>query len=197
MTDIRTIVARECVRLADVLSTLSEAQWDAQSLCEKWRTREVIAHLTMPTRFSPERFGAELAEAGGDFTVMSDRAAARDGSLPTKDLVAAMRSEVMQGFAPPGGGYEGALNHVVIHGLDVTAALGIPRASSDSAVVHVLDQLARRGGAANFGHDLANVRLVADDLDWSFGSGSEIACPASDLVLYISNRRVDLGAAAN
>lgn len=192
MSDLQAAVAKECVRLADVLSTLTAAQWDAPSLCEKWRTREVIAHLTMPTRFSPERFGAEMAAAGGDFTVMSDRAAERDGALPTDELVAAMRSEVMQTFAPPGGGYEGALNHVVIHGLDVTAALGLARASSDAAVEHVLDQLTVGRGSANFGHDLTGVHLIADDLDWSFGSGREMVGPAADLVLFIGNRRVSL-----
>ena len=42
--------------------------WDAPSLCEGWRTREVVAHMTMPARYSGPAFMAELEAAGGDFT---------------------------------------------------------------------------------------------------------------------------------
>jgi hypothetical protein len=59
----------------------------------------------------------------------------------------------------------------------------------------VLDQLTRGGGADNFGHDLSGVRLVAEDLDWTFGSGAEMTAPAGDLALYICNRRVNQVAA--
>ena len=57
--------------------------WDAPSLCEKWRTREVVAHVTMPARYDGPAFMAELEAAGGDFTRLSDAIAARDGALPT------------------------------------------------------------------------------------------------------------------
>ncbi len=192
MTKLQHLVAAECVRLADFLDTLPASQWNAMSLCEKWRVREVIAHLTMPARYTPERFATEIADSGGDFTVMSDRVAARDGSLPVETLIAGLRSEAMQTFAPPGGGYEGALNHVVIHGLDVTMALGVARVATDDAVRSVLDQLAWHGGAANFGRDLSDVRLVATDFDWSVGTGRSMIGPAADLALFICNRKVQL-----
>lgn len=30
--------------LADLLATLTPAQWEAPSLCEDWRVRDVVAH---------------------------------------------------------------------------------------------------------------------------------------------------------
>ena len=45
------------------------------------------------------------------------------------------------GWTPPGGGYHGALNHVVIHGLDITVPLREPRRASDTAIRYVLDDL--------------------------------------------------------
>ena len=49
---------------------------------------------------------------------------------------------VMPGhWTPPGGGYAGALNHVVIHGLDITVPLGVQRRSSGETIRVVLDDL--------------------------------------------------------
>ena len=117
-------VAAEFDSLADLLTAASDAQWDTPSLCEGWRVREVIAHLTMAARYSEAEFMAELQRCGFDFTRLSNEVASRDAGLPTGELVASLRSEVMQHWTPPGGGYHRALNHVVIHGLDMTVPAG-------------------------------------------------------------------------
>ena len=122
-------VAAEFASLAGLLAAASDAQWDTPSMCEGWRVREVVAHVTMAARYSEEEFMAELRRCEFDFTRLSDEVASRDASLPVDELVANLRSSVMQRWTPPGGGYHGALNHVVIHGLDVTAPLGASRCS--------------------------------------------------------------------
>lgn len=53
-------VAAEYLALADILASASDIEWDTPSLCEGWRVREVIAHLTMPARYDEEAFMAEL-----------------------------------------------------------------------------------------------------------------------------------------
>jgi len=40
-----------------------DATWDAPTLCEGWQVRNVVAHVTMPARLTPEQFGAEMAAA--------------------------------------------------------------------------------------------------------------------------------------
>ena len=86
-------VAAEYLALADLLSDGRPQAWDAPSLCEGWRTREVVAHMTMPARYSGPAFMAELEAAGGDFTRLSNTVAARDGALPTDTLLADLRSD--------------------------------------------------------------------------------------------------------
>src|SRR5947209_18013023 len=113
----------ELFALADLLASASPAQWDTPSLCVGWRIREVVAHLTMPARDSHEAFMAELAACDFDFGRLSNTIAARDAELPTAELVENLRSEILHRWTPPEGGQRGALNHVVVHGLDVTAAL--------------------------------------------------------------------------
>ena len=78
----RDAIADEYGALADLLEAAGAGVWDAPSLCESWRTREVVAHVTMPARYDGPAFMAELEAAGGDFTRLSDVVAARDGALP-------------------------------------------------------------------------------------------------------------------
>jgi uncharacterized protein (TIGR03083 family) len=186
-------VAAELTSLADLLASASAAQWDTASLCAGWRVREVVAHMSMAARYSNEQFMAELQRCGFDFTRLSNGVAARDARLPTDELIGNLRSAVMQHWAPPGGGYRGALNHAVIHGLDVTVPLGLPRLSSDETIRIILDDLASRDGSVRFGIDLAGRQLQATDLDWSFGQGPVLRGPAADLALVICGRSVPPG----
>jgi uncharacterized protein (TIGR03083 family) len=192
-THLQPAVAAEFVSLADLLAAASDAQWDTPSLCEGWRVREVIAHMTMAARYSEAEFMAELQRCDFDFTRLSNEVAGRDAGLATSELVANLRSDVMQHWAPPGGGYHGALNHVVIHGLDVTVPLGVPRRSPDDTIRVVLDDLAQGGGHANFGCVITGRRIEACDLDWSYGSGPVLRGAAGDLALAMCGRAVPRG----
>jgi uncharacterized protein (TIGR03083 family) len=196
MTDdahLQPVVAAEFISLADLLAAASPSQWDTPSLCEGWRVREVIAHMTMAARYSEAEFMAELQRCEFDFTRLSNEVASRDASLPAEELVANLRSDVMQHWAPPGGGYHGALNHAVIHGLDVTVPLGAPRQPPDATIRVVLDDLAQGGGHAHFGTVIDGRRLEASDLDWSHGSGPVLRGAAEDLALAMCGRAVPAG----
>jgi uncharacterized protein (TIGR03083 family) len=192
-TEVQAAVAAEFRSLADLLDGASDAQWDTPSLCEGWRVREVVAHMTMAARYSEEAFMALLAEYGFDFTRLSDQVAGRDAALPTTELVACLRSEVMQQWQPPGGGAHGALNHVVIHGLDVTVPLGARRRVPEKTIEILLDDLTAGGGHARFGVAIDGRRLRATDLDWSYGSGPELRGTGEDLALAMCGRRLPAG----
>jgi hypothetical protein len=110
-----------------------------------WRVREVIAHMTMAARYSEKEFMAELRRCDFDFSRLSNQIAAWDANLPTSELVANLRTDVMHHREQPGGGIYGALNHVVIHGLDVTVPLGVPCRSPDKTIRVVLDDLTDGG----------------------------------------------------
>ena len=120
-------IAAEYEALADLLERGGPAVWDAPSLCEGWRTREVVAHMTMPARSDGPAFLAELEASGGDFTRFSNTVAARDGASPVADLLADLRSPALHAWQPPGGGELGALVHCVIHALDIVEAVPLDR----------------------------------------------------------------------
>ncbi|MHD0281009.1 maleylpyruvate isomerase family mycothiol-dependent enzyme [Rhodococcus aetherivorans] len=180
--------------LADLLDSAPTETWDTPSLCATWQVRHVVAHVTMPARLTPEQFGAEMAAAGGDFTLLSNTVATRDASLPVADHLAHLRSPLLHEWQPPGGGAAGALSHAVIHSLDVTVALDRPTVAPVEAVVAVLDQLTAANGAL-FGVDLTDVRLEAADIDWSWGSGKVVRTDSGRLVALLSGRTLPDGRA--
>jgi len=192
MTDPESGVVTTLDGLADLLEGGPADAWDAPSLCESWLVRHVVAHVTMPVRLAPAQFGAELAAAGGDFTVLSDRVAGRDASLPGEVLLEQLRSSELHAWQPPGGGAAGALSHAVIHSLDVTIALGRPAVAPPAAVTAVLDQLAASGGRW-FDVDPSGVRLEATDTDWSWGEGRPVRADSGALLALLSGRRLPDG----
>jgi uncharacterized protein (TIGR03083 family) len=192
-SNLQPIVAAEYLALADLLTWASEADWNTPSLCDGWRVREVIAHLTMPARYDQEAFLAELRAHNFDFGLLSNEVAARDAQLDTPELVANLRAETLLHWAPPEGGYHGALNHVVIHGLDVTVPLGVQRRPPDETLRIVLDDLTAGGVHAHFGTNLTGRALEATDLDWSYGSGPALRGLAGHLALVLCGRRIPPG----
>src|SRR5712692_2314247 len=74
------VIAAERGDLAEMLAALPEQEWDRPTLCAGWRVRDLVAHVTMPLRYSAVRFVAELARSRGNFSAMADRCARRDGA---------------------------------------------------------------------------------------------------------------------
>jgi uncharacterized protein (TIGR03083 family) len=188
--DVQLLVAAEYSALASALADISVDAWDTASLCAGWRIREVVAHLTMATRYDETQFLAELQAAEFDFDRLLNTIAARDANLDVETLLAGLRSDTMQRFTTPDGGSLGALSHVVIHGLDVTVPLGIGRVSSDRSVGLVLDGLTANGAQTRFGGVIEGRTLAATDVVWTWGSGVPLEASGGDLILALTGRAV-------
>ena len=186
-------IAEEYGALADLLEPAGSEVWDAPSLCDGWRTREVVAHMTMPARYDGPAFMAELEAAGGDFTRFSNAVAARDAALGESALVADLRSPVLHQWQPPGGGVHGALLHCVIHELDIAEAVPLARRVPDARIRAVLELVAAPDSPRLFEVDLSDVQLQADDLEWSTGAGAPLVGPAQALALVACGRLLPPG----
>ncbi|MFJ8821222.1 maleylpyruvate isomerase family mycothiol-dependent enzyme [Streptomyces sp. NPDC102467] len=189
---LRAVISAERRELADMLGELSEAQWDAPSLCSGWRVREVAAHMSMGFRLSLPRTLAELGRSGGRLHRMTDRVARRDAAaLTPAELVAALRDNAGHPWTPPVGGLTAALGHDVVHGLDITTALGLDRRVPAERLRLVLNGVDARS-LKFFGAGLDGVPLRATDLDWSLGAGTAepLEAPAQELVLRAFGRRL-------
>ena len=192
---LQPLVADQYRRLGDLLEALPPASWERSSLCAGWRIREVIAHVSMPARYGAEEFMAKMRAYGFDFERLSNDIATEDAALPIETLVAGVRSEALASWAPPGGGYRGALNHAVIHGLDAATPLGLRGHVAPETMRVILDDLTEGGTHAHFGVDLRGRRLEATDLDWAHGDGESLTGPAEVLASHICGRDAVAGQA--
>ncbi|MEU4240182.1 maleylpyruvate isomerase family mycothiol-dependent enzyme [Actinoplanes sp. NPDC026619] len=187
---VRAADVAERRELAAMLAELSPAQWGSASLCAGWRVRDVLAHMTMPFRMSAPAFVKELARDFGNFNRMADRVARRDADkLGDAALLALLRDNAEHPWRPPGGGLMGALSHDVIHGLDISVALGLSRRPPVDRIALILGGMQDKN-VRYFGVDLSGVRLEATDLDWALGDGTPLRGTARDLLLVVCGRRL-------
>jgi hypothetical protein len=149
--------------------------------------------MTMPFRYSTSRFLMEMVRDTGNVNRMADRCARRDAVIAADELVTVMRENATTAWKPPGGGFEGALVHDVVHGLDFTLPLGIDRAVPEERLRVVLTNLTKPKPLKFFGVDLTGIELLADDIDWRFGAGTPVFGAAQDLVLVLCGRNLPAG----
>jgi uncharacterized protein (TIGR03083 family) len=188
--DLMPTISGERRAFSDVLEGLAEADWNAPSLCEGWRVREVVAHMTMPFRYPAPRFLGEMVRSRGNFARMADRVARRDARAPIGTLLDGWRTNENHPWKPPGGGLKGALTHDVVHGLDITIPLGIEHPVSEQALRVVLDHATTPLSLKHSGLDVTGIRFEADDLDWAFGDGEPLRGRARYLLMVLMDRRL-------
>jgi uncharacterized protein (TIGR03083 family) len=186
-------VAGERRDLAEILGGLDEQQWATASLCEGWRVREVLAHTTTAFRYGIPRLVFAMVKARGNINRASDECARADTrALSDAELLDSLRANIEHPWHPPGDGPEGTLFHEVIHGLDMTVALGIDRTVPQERIEMMLGSLKPKA-IDFFGADLSGVRLQADDHDWSYGAGSTVTGSAQHLLLVLTGRILPSG----
>jgi uncharacterized protein (TIGR03083 family) len=191
--DLLSAIAEVRAQELSMLTALPAAQWELPTLCDGWRVREVVAHQTMPFRYSGSRIALELLKSMGQFNRMADRIAKRDAAaLSIEEQLAAIRDNLNNPWKPPGGGLRGALCHDVIHGLDIATPLGLELHIPHKYLRLSIDQVA--GRARNpFGTDLDGTDLRADDCDWTIGSGTPLHGSTQDLLLVYCGRKLPIG----
>ena len=184
--ELPALIAAERRELADVLAGLPPEAWDRPTLCAGWRVREVVAHVTMPFRYSTPRFVLEMIRSGGRFNRMADRCARHDATASPDELIAALRDNATHPWKPPGADLDAALTHDVIHGLDITTPLGIDLHLPEATLRTVLNAVTGPASMKHFGVDLDGIELHAEDFDWSYGTGTPVIGTAQNLALILS-----------
>lgn len=191
--DLMATIAAERRTFSNILEALPHQDWNTPSLCTGWRIREVVAHMTMPLRFSTPRFMGEMLRSRGNFAQMADRVARHDAQEPISTLLHRWRTNEDTRWKPPGGGLEGALTHDIVHGLDITIPLGIRHPVSEASLLTVLGQATSPLSRKHFRLDLTGVRLEAEDLDWAFGAGEPLRGAAHHLLMVLMDRKLPTG----
>ena len=193
--DYLTLLHEESRDLADLLDTLTEEQWDAPSLCEGWRVRDVVSHMasghteslgTIVVGVARERFNIARASRLGAIEYAD--------SHSTAEIAAAFRrgtSGKMTGIARVIPKSEGFVDHL-IHHQDIRRPLGLPREIPRERLVAALDRLPKIGSVLGAKSRAAGLRFVATDIAHAVGEGPVVEGAAEAIVMALGGRQVAL-----
>lgn len=188
------LVAAERRSLADLLDTLTEAQWDAASLCEGWRVRDVVAHLLMEVTIGAPRLLLGMARHRFDFDRFAHHWAVAEATAEASGTLAArLRASADHRFTPPGAGPEAPLTHLVTHGQDIRRPLGVVTPLGSDQANLTLDQLTSEKARRLHRGRLTGLSLVSTDTGWSAGSGPLVRGSAAALISTVAGRPAALG----
>ncbi|MEQ1874661.1 MAG: maleylpyruvate isomerase family mycothiol-dependent enzyme [Ilumatobacteraceae bacterium] len=196
MTDYNRLRWDELASISEFVSTLSDEQWNQNTLCEGWRVRDVISHMTLgyTTPMLPligmlarYRFNVPKASAAGSVEYGSEHSPAQLKAV----FESIHRDHVRKGIAKVIPTKEGLLDHVVHH-QDMRRPLGLPRHIPEERLVAALGVAPGINGFVGSKRRAAGLRLVATDVDWSHGDGPEVRGSGEAVLLALTGRSVVL-----
>jgi uncharacterized protein (TIGR03083 family) len=186
--DIWPVVHDERRALAADLRHLDDAQWSVPSLCSDWTVRDVVAHLTAAAKMSPAGFFSKLAASGFSFNRLQARGIAAERGDSPADTLARFEAIATSKGRPPGPVMT-TLGEIIVHSQDIRGPLGIEHDYPRGAVVEVADFFKRSNLLIGTKRRIAGLNLRATDVNWSYGTGPEVAGPILALVMAMTGRK--------
>jgi uncharacterized protein (TIGR03083 family) len=189
------LVTSERRALVELFEGVAGDQWEAPSLCPDWTVKHVLAHLASVLDASIAVTLKAAATGLGRPGAVIDRLTRAYVDRSPADLQATYRSHVDSRFAPPVLGWKASHTDVMVHRMDVAVPLGIDPHRPPEAWRPTLDFLTSgipMMGSIRGGRPKVTWRTT--DLDWSRGSGPEVAGSAAAVGTAISGRAATLEA---
>ncbi len=185
-------ITRQRLRLADTLASCTDAQWDAMSLCQGWKVRDVVGHLLTILEIPVGRFLTNVVKARS-FDTYADTSARSFGAASPSELLPRFRAQAPKRFAPPFVGPIAPLADVVIHTRDIEVPLGIASTLEPTVLVTVLDYVCG-GKARGFvpPKRTNGLRFEATDLNFAIGFGETVRGPGAAILLAVTGRSAGL-----
>jgi uncharacterized protein (TIGR03083 family) len=194
--DYMALTRAELKDLSNFLHTLKDPEWDSPSLCEGWKVRHVIGHITLGYSLPlPKvllllafKYGFSLPKASHFASMQFGEEHAPKELLEIFDKFTSRPKFI--GIAATGSQAEHFVDHL-IHHWDVSIPLGKTRQTPEDRLRAALDTMVVVEGKTGIapGKKLAeNLKLSATDVAWSYGSGKEVSGDAMSLILALSGR---------
>lgn len=185
-------VERERLSLADLLDSLTSAQWETQSLRERWRVRDVAAHVAMSPVPEPSMstLVAALVRAHGHLWEDAAAIAVDYAQRPTEEIAAGLRRVAASRAVPRVTNPDNLLMDLLVHGQDITIPLGIERPMPTDAAVAGFRRVWSMGWPFHARRRMRGMHLIATDAPVDVGDpdGARVQGRLGDLLLLITGR---------
>lgn len=187
--DVWSELRRLRCEFADRVESLDERAWDSQSWCAGWRVRDVLGHLVHLAEATQASIVRDVIRGGARPDRALSKAARGLGDERVPELASRLRAAADGRFHALGTSRAVALGEVLVHSADALRPLSLDLDAPQQDVIPVLDAYWRFGRVAFHAAPQRGLCLVATDVDWTRGKGSEVTGRAINLLLLIANRR--------
>jgi uncharacterized protein (TIGR03083 family) len=170
MADYRRLHDDENADFRAYLATLTPADWEAPSLCEGWRVRDVVGHILYGNELNLFTLPFTLARHGfsSDRSGKVNSIARAEGRSPEDLLHDFTTRDAWAGTARVFGARLTLLDRLVHH-QDIRRALGHVREVPAERVLPLVELAPRLGSVFGGRRRSKGLRLEATDLAWSRG----------------------------
>ena len=182
-------IAAEQQEFVDVLRAATAEQLAAPSLCAGWSVRDVAIHVAWHIHMRKSAYAKDVVQFGAfGGAWFETKLLEREGARTDGDLI--------DWFAAPAHVDENNLGELIVHQQDVRRPLRATRAIATDRLVWALDYCLTRKGGGYFGigggsyKRTRDLRLVATDIGWTGGTGSEVRGPGEAILMAINGRDV-------
>jgi uncharacterized protein (TIGR03083 family) len=185
--DLRSHAAAERADLLRLLEQLTPEQWEAATLCRGWRVRDVVAHVYSYDELSGADLARRFVQARFNPTRVNDACLAPYADQSPTELLDLARRHLEPRGLPAGfkGGI--ALTDGMIHQQDIRRPIGVPRMIPPDRLRATLEFAKTAPAIRGFWYR-RGLRMVADDVEWSAGSGPEVRGSGEAILLAIAGR---------
>src|ERR1700736_4797464 len=128
-----TLIHEQRRKVGNMLAALTDAEWEAASLCGGWRVRDVAAHCVETQTMTPGKFFGRFAGSGFRVHDFNEKGGKRHAAQTPAELLGQYRDSMARTSAPPGPKATW-LAEAVIHGEDMARPIGKTIAVSPSAL---------------------------------------------------------------
>jgi uncharacterized protein (TIGR03083 family) len=189
MDDVKTwqLIHAERAAVADTLHSLSSSDWAKPSLCGDWSIQITAGHILAGAEQTKGHFMKGMVTSGFRFNALMDREAHRMGSLPPAEIVSRLRARTTTTNRPPAPVVT-MLGEVVVHSEDIRGAVGQTGTKNPEALVACLEMYKAANFPLGTKKRIDGLRLVANDLDWTNGTGDEVSGPGLSILMAMTGR---------
>jgi uncharacterized protein (TIGR03083 family) len=185
------LAREERLDFADFLAGLTSGQWESASLCAGWTVHDVAAHCVSFEGCSTRDLAARFLKGRLQTDRINAIAVADLAGSSTDHIIGLLRDNAEPHGLGAGFGGRVALTDNMIHQQDIRRPLGLPR-EIPAARLRVALDFVRYAPTIRGAWRARGVRLVAADLDWSYGKGPEVRGAGEALLMIMGGRRAAL-----
>jgi uncharacterized protein (TIGR03083 family) len=174
--------------LLELLESLSAAEWQVPSLCAGWTVQDVVAHALSYEELGPSQLLSRFARGWFLPDRVNAVGVAEYRRFSPEELIALLRRHLRPRGLTAGMGGAIGLTDALIHQQDIRRPLGRLRTIPAERLLPTL-RTALFAPVIRGVLRVRDLRLVATDLDWSFGRGPEVQAAGETLLMAIAGRR--------